>query len=74
MTQENFGIGIFPALVRGREVVTDIAKGSRPENGVRQRMPARIGVGMALQARFMLYEDAAEGYTGARLERVNVKA
>src|SRR5258705_11894594 len=66
--------GVFPLRVGGREVLADVAIGNSAEDGIRQRVEADIGVGMALQALRMRDPDPAQPDMIARYQAMNVIA
>ncbi len=72
--QEDATVGVFPTRVRGWEVVPDIAKGDGAEDGIGQRVPAGIRVGMAFELGDMRDGDAAESDVITGFELMHIEA
>ena len=74
VTQKRLGLSAFPLRVARREMGADIAFSQRAEDGVHQRVPSRVGVGMADQALVVRDAHSAKRDIVARAETVRIKA
>ena len=66
MGEEDAGCCIFPAAIRGREMMPDIARTNGGQDRIRKRMQRRIGIGVSAQFGMVRNGNAAQDDAVAR--------